>query len=51
MTIAKELSPPKIISARNDMPMLGEMHTITRQLCQLRLDHAKLHHEGAEVLA
>lgn len=51
MTIAKVLSPPQRISARYDLPMLGEMHTITRQLCQLRLDHAKFHHEGAEILA
>lgn len=29
---------------------LAGLHTITRQLCQLRLDHTEFHHEGAEVL-
>jgi hypothetical protein len=38
------------ISARYIVPRLTGLHTITRQLCQLGLDHAKFHHEGTEVL-
>jgi hypothetical protein len=51
-TIAKVISPPResahvFISAR----LVAGSHTIAGQLCELRLDHAKLHHEGAEVLS